>query len=327
MASAPPRIAVPPLLDPRALDGHDPAAQVIDLAGESMGTGWRVRFAARPGLDCAAIREAIEERLEIIVAQMSHWWDGSLLCRFNRASAGSWTPLPHDFATVMKAGLRLAERTFGAFDPAIGRITDLYGLGPRAAEAAPNPSQIADMLAVSGWHRLAFDEDGQRLYQPGGTWLDLSGIAKGYGVDAVIDCLERRGLRHVLVEIGGECSGRGIRPDGDPWWVDLETPPGLGVAPFRIALHQIAVATSGNYVRGDHTLDPRTGEAVRNGIVSASVLHLTAMEADVWATALTVLGPDEAAEVARREHLAVRILMAEDSGVREWISPAMEQML
>jgi len=321
------RIAVPPVLDPHALTGLDPAARVAELRGDTMGTYWRVRLAAAPTLDLGAVRTAIAGRLDSIVGDMSHWVPDSLLSRFNAAPGGSWTALPADFAAVIKAGLDLSERSDGAFDPAIGRITDLYGLGPNSASGEPDATALAPALADSGWHRLAFDVEGSRLRQPGGLWLDLSGIAKGYAVDAVTGLLADMGARHALVEIGGECAGRGLRPDSDPWWVDLETPPGLVLPPLRIALHQLAVATSGNYVRGDHTIDPRTGLPVRNGVASVSVLHASAMAADAWASALTVLGLDRGSALAEREGLAARMVVVRDETVEEWLSPALARML
>jgi FAD:protein FMN transferase len=321
------RIAVPPVLDPHALTGLDPAARVADLRGETMGTYWRVRLAAVPTLNLAAVRAAIEVRLGGIVGEMSHWLPDSLLSSFNRAPGGSWIALPADFAAVIETGLALAERSGSAFDPAIGRVTDIYGLGPNPASGEPDLQTLAAAFAATGWHRLAFEAETRRLRQPGGLWLDLSGIAKGFAVDAVVDLLADMDVRHALVEIGGECAGRGLRPDSDPWWVDLETPPGLSLAPLRVALHQLAVATSGNYVRGDHTIDPRTGLPVRNGVVSVSVLHASAMEADAWASALTVLGPDQGAALAEREGLATRIISLRNGHPDEWLSTAFRQML
>ena len=179
---------------------------------------------------------------------------------------------------------------------------------------------------MSGWRRLAFDRAAGWLRQPGGVALDLSGIAKGHAVDAVVRLLWEQDVAHALVEIGGECRGLGVRPDLDPWWVDIETPPGADVAPLRVALHGLAVATSGDYVRGHHTLDPRTGHPAR-GVTSLSVLHPSAMLADAWASALTVLGPDAGAALATRERLAVRCVYRSAEGVREWLSPALAAML
>lgn len=320
------RLAIPRDLDARAIAGVDHAARVIDLAGETMGTVWRVRCAVPAAFDIAALRAAIVRRLAGLVAEMSHWEPDSRLSRFNRASAGSWTKLPRDFAAVMACGFDVAARSRGAFDPAIGRLVDLWGFGPRPHTRVPSDAEITAALAVSGWQRLAFDRAAGWLRQPGGIALDLSGIAKGYAVDAVARLLWEQDVAHALVEIGGECLGLGVRPDLDPWWVDIEAPPDTGIAPLRVALHGLAVATSGDYVRGHHTLDPRTGQPAR-AVTSLSVLHPSAMIADAWASALTVLGPQAGAALATREGLAVRSVYRSREGVREWLSPALAAML
>ncbi|MBB5987491.1 FAD:protein FMN transferase [Sphingobium lignivorans] len=292
-----------------------------------MGTYWRVRLAAAPGADLSALGDSVQTRLDDLTAQMSHWDETSLLSRYGRAADGSWTSLPDDFAAVMEAGLEIAQRSDGAFDPAAGCLTDLHGLGPHPRVTPVSDAERREALRLSGWHRVTFDRAARRLRQPGGLRLDLSGIAKGHATDMIADLMTARGVRHCLVEIGGECVGRGMRPDGDPWWVDLETPPGLRARPLRVALHQLAVATSGNYVRGDHTLDPRTGHPVTHGVASVSVLHARAMDADAWATAITVLGIAQGAQLAVREGLAARILAQEGALTREWLSPALERML
>lgn len=289
-----------------------------------MGTSWRVLFARPPAFDTAAIEAAIAARLAGIVAAMSHWEAGSLLSRFNRSPPDSWTTLTPDFATVIAAALRIAAASGGAFDPAIGRLVDLWGFGPPGPVPPPGGAAIDAARAASGWRRLAFDPAARRLRQPGGLALDLSGIAKGHAVDALADLLAGAGARHCLVEVGGELVGRGLRPDGDPWWVDLERPPGVPLAPLRIALHRMAVATSGSYRRGDHNLDPATGRPAGNGTVSASVIHSSAMAADAWASALAVLGAHAGMAMARREGLAAR--MVERSGA-EYLSPALIAML
>jgi len=320
------RLAVPQDLDARVIAGVDRAARVIDLAGETMGTVWRVRCAVSAGFDIEGLRAATVRRLAGLVAQMSHWQSDSLLSRFNRALAGSWTRLPRDFASVIAASFDIAARSDGAFDPAIGRLVDLWGFGPRPYTRVPSDEAVAAALHVSGWRRLVYDRAAGWLRQPGGIALDLSGIAKGYAVDAVARLLWEQDVAHALVEIGGECLGIGVRPDLDPWWVDIEAPPGTDIAPLRVALHGLSVATSGDYVRGRHTLDPRTGHPV-DAVISLSVLNPSAMIADGWASALTVLGPKEGAALATREGLAVRCVYRSGEGVREWLSPALAEML
>lgn len=320
-----PLIAVPERLDPGLLDGFDRGARVIDLSGDTMGTRWTVRLALPPGYEPASVQARIEARLAGIVREMSHWEPGSILSHFNRSDAGSWTPLPPDFAAVMAAVLDVAARSDGAFDPAIGRLTDLWGLGPNPASAPPSDAAIATARQASGWRKIALDRGHPpRLFQPGGVWLDLSGIAKGHAADAVADMLADSGLRHALVEVGGEYVGRGIRPDGEPWWVDLESPPHIVVTPLRVALHGIAVATSGDYLGGAHTIDPATGRPAIHDSTAVSVVHDRCAMADAWASALSVLAPAEARALAERESLAARIIGR--SGT-EWLSPALQAML
>lgn len=314
------------MIDHTALESIDPTAPVISHHGATMGTTWRVH-AAMPSslrLEEADVMALIEARLDTITRQMSHWDAGSLLSRFNHAPAGTVFTLPHDFAEVMTAGLEIAEASSGAFDPAIGRLTDLWGLGSKPAKGHPCADVVAGALHDCGWQRLRYDAVNRTLMQPGGAWLDLSGIAKGYAVDAISDLLGGLGMAHALVEIGGECSGRGMRPDGDPWWVDIENPPACTQSPLRVAMHQLSIATSGDYLHGAHTLDPRSGMPVIHGTTAVSVLHRSCMVADAWATALGVLALEEAQDKARLHGLAARIV---DRGGGEWLSPAMQSMM
>ncbi|WP_374296183.1 FAD:protein FMN transferase [Sphingomonas sp.] len=308
------RIALPTHIDPAAFATRDASAPIVTLEGATMGTRWRVLYAAHA--DPTPIAAAITQTLARIVAEMNHWDADSLLSRFNRAPAGHWFDLPPDFAHVIAAALRIAAASDGAFDPAIGHLVNAHGHGPTHLSGSRD-----------GWHHLAWDAAARRLRQPGGLALDLSGIAKGHAVDAVSHALRRAGLAHALIDIGGELAGTGIRPDGEPWWVDLENPPGAPLVPLRIALHGLAVATSGTYIRGDHNLDPRTGRPAAHGVVAASVIHQSAMEADALATALTVLGHDAGAAFAIRHALAARLVLRRHGTWDEWLSPALLAML
>jgi thiamine biosynthesis lipoprotein len=316
-------LALPAAIDPAALAGHDPTAAVVALDGETMGTSWRVLYAEVPHRPPAAIRAAIEARLADLVAQLSHWAPDSALCRFNRAAAGEWVTLPADLARVMDVALRLAQASDGAFDPAIGRLVDVWGYGPPGPMPAPSDAEIGTALGHSGYRRLA--RNGRQLRQPGGVALDLSGIGKGHAVDAIADLLARHDIRHCMVEIGGELVGRGLRPDGDPWWVDLEGPMEIALPPLRVALHQLAVATSGTYRRGDHNLDPRTGRPPASGVVAASVIAPTAMLADALASAVTISFPD--LTLLTRLNIAARLIVVRDGCAQEVVTARLAAMM
>ncbi|MDT8759441.1 FAD:protein FMN transferase [Sphingomonas psychrotolerans] len=294
-----------------------------------MGTSWSVRIAGLPDRLREAVAPAIERVLSRIIAQMSQWEPDSHLSRFNRAAPGTWQGLPAEFAQVLGAALDVGRRSGGAFDPAIGACVDHWGFGPSGVRA--------DMPAVasSGERRIEFEPLLVRARRSAGAALDFSGIAKGYAVDAVAACLTGMGLEDFLVEIGGELRGAGIKPDGQPWWVDVEQPPGAATMPIRVALHGLAIATSGDYRRQvevagrryAHTLDPRTGAPLDNGVASVTVLHPECMYADAWATALTVLGPERGLAVAEREGLAMQMVVRGEGVARELLSPAFVAML
>lgn len=302
---------------------------MAELSGETMGTSWSVKVVGGAG----PLAGEIQQVLDRIVAEMSHWAPDSNLGRFNRGAPGWWQPLPRDLATVLAAALRVARASGGAFDPAMGRLVDLWGFGPPGPRAdVPADTEIAEALRESGRDHLEID--GIRFRRTAPATLDLSGIAKGFAVDAVAERLRGMEVRDFLIEVGGELRGEGIKPDGQPWWVDLEPVPGAALAPVRVALHGLAVATSGDYRRAfarggkvyAHTLDPRTGRPADNGVASVTVLHPSCMLADAWATALTVLGP-EGMPLAEREGLAVHMAVRGESGFEEYLSPALQTMI
>ncbi len=309
-------------------------AVVHTLEGGTMGTRWCVKFNGPRQFDVARLHAAIQLELEVVVGQMSPWEADSDISRYNRAGPSSWHALPPEFAQVMACAMRVAADSRGAFDPTAGELVNLWGFGPPGRGSSPPPQGVSDdALTRSGWQRLCWD--GGKLLQPGGVQLDLSAIAKGFGVDQLARCLNRHGFEHHLVEVGGELRGTGVRPDGQPWWVDVQMPPaahGLGVT--RIALHGLSVATSGDYLRGyfddgawrSHTIDPRTGVPIASGLASVSVVHAQCMEADALSTALTVLGVDEGMAFAREHGVAALFIRRDAEGWTELLSPALQAL-
>lgn len=318
-----------------------PAAQVRlhRWCGESMGTTWSVAALLPPAVDADRIAAGIRAVLDGVVAQMSNWEADSDLSRFNRAAPGSWHTLPNDCFAVLQCALQVARDSGGAYDPSAGPLVDLWGFGPAPKRSAPpSPDAVQAARGRCGWARIEVDGAGKRALQPGGASLDFCAIAKGFAVDAVASYLREQGLDHHLTEIGGELRGHGVKPDGMPWWVALETPPGLGTGAAGqtlVALHGLSVATSGDYRRyfdSDgrryaHTIDPRTGYPASHALASVTVLHAQCMLADALSTALTVLGPEAGMVHAHRHGIAARFLVRTPDGFEEHLSPAFAAML
>jgi thiamine biosynthesis lipoprotein len=287
-----------------------------------MGTTWSLRVDDPRMLPLDALRQAVQSALDEVVAQMSHWDPDSVLGRFNRAPAGSTHTLPEALNNVLARALHWADLSDGALDPGIRPLVALWGFGPDAAaqdRLPPDTAALAAARAHCGRQRIAHDAASRQLVQPGGLSLDLSGIAKGYGVDAGVAALQQLGLHDFLLEVGGELRGVGRRPGGLPWQVMVD--PGAGPG-LRIALADRAVATSGDRWqvqeragrRWSHTIDPRTGEPVAHALASVTVLHEHCMDADAIATVLTVLGIEEGRAFADRHGVAALFARRQPDG-------------
>ena len=138
-----------------------------------------------------------------------------------------------------------------------------------------------------------------------------------------------------VVEIGGELKGRGVKPDAQPWWVEIERVESSTAPRTVAALYDLAMATSGDYRRAfehkgrlyPHTLDGATGRPVSNALASVTVLHASAMKADAYATALTVMGPFEGPEFAAAYGLAAHFVERTSRGPIERMTPLFAAML
>ncbi len=320
--------------------GVDPARtrpsgeREVTLSGPTMGVEWRVRALLPRGLAPQELAEGVQALLNQLVLQMSPWEADSTISRFNAADAAESVPVPAEFLHVATRALHWAEVSDGAFDPTLGQLVDLWGFGPSGPiERPPDDADIRTARKRAGWSRLALDPVAGALIQPGGATLDLSGIAKGYAVDAVSRLLSLQDAPDHLVEIGGECRGSGVKINREPWWVALETPEGLGAPPILAGLHGLSVATSGDYVRFltgsdgrrlSHTIDGRTGAPVETDLAVVSVIHKEAMDADALATILTVLGSDAGLAFAENHGVAARLVLSDG---RERLSSAFAAML
>lgn len=270
---------------------------------------------------------AIEAVLARVIDQMSNWEADSAISLFNRSPIGAWMAIPRDMVSVLKSALEIARLSQGAFDPAVGRMVDAWGFGP-----GDGGGTMASGLPQQPW--TAIELAGDRARRLADVALDFSGIAKGFAVDAAIAALRDAGAANALVEIGGEVRGIGVKPDIQPWWVDMETPLGFDFPPLRVALSGLAAATSGDYRRFrmeggsrlSHNIDPTTGAPVGDAVASVTVLHHSAMIADAWATAILVSGVERGMALAKRHGLAARLIERAPQP-REHLTPVLAAML
>ncbi len=295
----------------------DPAYQQIQ--GATMGTYYAV--SAAPQDVCGVSQAQIDAELEAINAAMSTYLPDSELSRFNQLPADVWFTMSPSLAAVVQTANLLWQRSGGAFDVTIGPLVNLWGFGPPGSREPPSAEEQAQAHAVVGMQHLRFRQQGtqaQMAKATAGVYVDLSALAKGYAVDRVAELYASAGCLDFMVDIGGEIRAAGVNPRGEPWRIGVEVPDpqSLGVSQTVLALADASIATSGDYrnfrvvdgVRVDHLIDPRSGQPANNHVVSATVLHASAMWADAYATALMVMGMEQGLAFADQEGFAAYLI-------------------
>lgn len=285
-----------------------------------MGTRWSALFFASTWFDPGPVQAALQKAVDEVDAHMSTWKPDSDLMRLNRAPVGESVVVPADLAHVLALGMTIGRASGGAFDIGMGDAVHAWGFGPAAADV----QGIRTAMAAS--RRPAHEMlklEGTQVRKRGPIALDLNGIAKGYGVDSLAATLRSFGIDAALVGIDGEMRAQGLRPDGEAWTIAVEAPDTDRRAPHSILnLQDAAVATSGDYrhwvtVEGrqlSHTMDPRRGAPLLSSPASVTVIAPSCAEADAWATALMVVGPEAGAALASRQGLSALFLLRDDAG-------------
>jgi len=277
-----------------------------------MGTTYSVSVPRLPdGTDRAAVEAVVADVLREADEHLSGWNDRSELVRFNHSTSTDWHPVSPVLLESVAQAQSVSRATNGTFDVTVGPLVRAWGFGAGAsAEATSPPAELlAQLRADVGYEKLELRPSPPALRKSmPGLEIDLDGIAPGWTVDRIVARFEALGLRDYLVELGGEVRARGANAEGRRWRVAVEAPKAGAV----IELDGAGVSTSGDYRdyrevdgrRVSHTIDPRSGAPVEHGLASVTVVRDSVAEADAWATALMVLGPEEGMALARRERLA-----------------------
>lgn len=318
------------------LKSHDADSTI---RGETMGTTYSVKLASLPDrMSAAEVKAGIEDRLETVNRQMSTWRKDSEISRFNAYAGTDWFPISADTLTVLKEAHRISELSGGKFDITVMPLVNLWSFGPEnRPQKVPSEEEIAAKRQSVGYTLLAFRTDGPAVRKSrSGVTVDLSAIAKGFGVDKLAEYLDSLGVPGYMVEIGGEVGCKGTKADGSPWRIGIQSPKQLKQSAFRVVpLHDRAMATSGDYrnyfeqdgKRYSHTIDPHTGRPVTHKLVSATVVTETCMTADGLATAIMVLGPEAGYNFAVKNNLAVLLIVADGKKFRQRATPAFERLV
>ncbi|NVK54992.1 MAG: FAD:protein FMN transferase [Alteromonadaceae bacterium] len=301
-----------------------------------MGTSYNVKFPAVTGVEREALKAAIDQRLVRVNALMSTYDPTSELSRFNQYRYDTPFELSEETLLVINEAIRLGQLSDGVLDVTVGPLVNLWGFGPTMRpETIPSEQDILAVRQYVGLDKLAVRGNALIKKHPQ-LYVDLSTIAKGYGVDVVAELLEQQGITDYLVEIGGEMRVNGQKGDGSPWLIAIEKPVSNERAVQKVvSIGDNAIATSGDYrnyyeqdgVRYSHLIDPRTGKPIQHNTVSVTVVTSSSMTADGLATAFNVMGWDAAIALAEENDMAVFIIRRIDDTFEEYSSPAFEELV
>ncbi|OWV31657.1 FAD:protein FMN transferase [Halomonas campaniensis] len=279
------------------------------------------------------LEAGFKAELESVDQAMSTYRDDSELIAFNGAPLEEWQPLSNELIEVLAISQSVAEASHGAFDITVGDLVNLWSFGPGARpEEVPADDILAERLAQVGFDAVEVDTQNMQARRTRDVFVDLSGVAKGHATDRVAAYLNQQGIEHYLVNLGGDLIARGVRDEDEqtPWRIGIEVPEdGQQRAQHIIPLESMSVATSGDYrnyfevdgQRFSHTIDPRTGRPVTHQLASVSVFHPSNAWADAWATALLVVGEQEAMQLAVQNNLKVLLLVRDGEQWRSIASP------
>ena len=309
------------------------------LGGNIFGTTWAATYQHAPDdLSAEAVKTEIESAFELVNLSMNHYDPESVISDFNQLPPGEPLEVDWDFAYVLTAALALGEATGGAYDVSVSALSDLWGFGPDGPTRLPTQGDIDLALSQVGVSHLEWQPEARTLAKRvPNLKLDFSSLAKGYAVDLAADALDELGLEHYMLEVGGEVRVRGQSPRGGDWRIAVERPDptARGSVQTALSVSDTGIATSGDYRnffesegrRYSHLIDPQSGYPIQHDVVSVTVVHGSAMMADAWATALIVLGSEEAMALAEERRLAVYLLKRSDDRIEALWSTSMAQWL
>ncbi|PHS71420.1 MAG: thiamine biosynthesis protein ApbE [Methylophaga sp.] len=233
---------------------------------------------------------------------MWHAWQPSTLTDINDAiSQGQAITVSDDIETVINQAKSLANNSQHLFNPAAGKLFELWGFHADnwfESHPPPHQSDIDQWLAnIATMDNIQINNGSLTSTNPM-VKLGFGGFAKGYAVDTAIAALQQLNITNAIVNIGGDL--RAIGSHGKrPWIIGIRHPRKDGMLASIALQGDESVFTSGDYerffefegTRYPHILDPRTGFPARDAM-SVTVLHTNAAEADAAATALFVAGND-----------------------------------
>lgn len=279
-----------------SVTGCKPSLQRYEENLEKMGTYVNIIIYADKDKDSQKILASGFAKIDELSKIASNYDIESSVTKLN--NNGFIDNAPAELVEIIQLSKDYNKITKGAFDITIDPILTLWSEGLWKESKEVQQEKVLETLNYVGSDKISINGSNIKLEKEGMS-VTLGGIAKGYIVDKVIETLKAQGINNALVNAGGDIATLGSKPGGDLWDVSLENPDNTNEKIVEFALAGKSIATSGNYYRyfdpkkeAAHIIDPRTGYTA-DKCISATIVAENATIADILATSVFVLGPQE----------------------------------
>lgn len=302
--------------------------RVFERLFRAMNCGMGAWVAAADAQAAADRLAAVEAFMHATEAALSRFRPDSELSRLN-TQAGRPVQVSPLLAELLALALASAEQTNGLYDPTMLAALEAAGYDRSFEQLGP----VAPARSMTGpaysWRDVQFDAATRQVTLPVGGRLDLGGIVKGWAADRAAEMLAEVG--GCLVDVGGDLMARGEPVEYPAWPVGVADPRDADRDLALLMLKDRGVATSGTDYRrwrqGDtlrhHIIDPRTRRPAQTDLLSVTVIAPTAVQADLHAKVVLMLGSVEGRGYLDRLPNVEALLMGEDGS--QWQTAGFEK--
>ncbi|MFO7819915.1 MAG: FAD:protein FMN transferase [Halanaerobacter sp.] len=298
----------------------DQASNVKLKTGHKLGTVIKIKIyhpqAEKLAQDSFTLIDEIENR-------MSSHTDNSEINEINRFAGQKAVEVSSETYYVIKEALDYAQLSAGAFDPTIGPLVQLWGIGTKE-EQVPKKEKITEKLALVDYGNVKLMKENKVLLSKAEMRLDVGGIAKGYAADRVIAYLKEKGVKSAYIDIGGNVSVLGTKENNDQWTVGIQDPKKeRGKILAALEAENKTIVSSGNYeryfteqgTRYHHLLNPKTGYPARKGVIGTTIVAKNSLKADALSTAVYVLGLEKGLSLVKDLEDVEAVVVTEDNKI------------
>jgi len=298
----------------------------FDIKGNTMGTYYLVKIVSPPiDITLEKLKNEIEITLIDVNQKMSNWDTFSEISILNKNKSLRPIKISNDLSTVINAANAINLKSNGFLDVTLDPLIELWGFGyKKNKKHVPTNKEIQNALKFVNQKKLIqLDFKNNAITKvKKEVSINLSSIAKGYGVDMIGKKLNKLGIKNYLIDIGGDILTHGVNSKNQNWVIGIENPNLKKKLIIEVVnVTNKGIATSGDYKnyykengkQYSHIINPKTGKPIRHQTKSVTVVHNNAMIADGWATALLAMGSLKGLKLSEEQNIAALFISKQNN--------------